>query len=95
MAIPTLDARDMQAIAVLATATTQTMGAEAPVTLRLRELLREPSQEGYRAAQEAFDALGPELRRRIANAAPILARRRVRHANLPGLLAALQRAAHR
>jgi hypothetical protein len=95
MAVPSLDAQDMQAIAVLATATTQTVGTEAPVTLRLRELLREPSQAAYRAAEDAFEALGPEVRRRIAGAAPILARRRMRHANLPGLLAALQRAAHR
>jgi hypothetical protein len=95
MAMPLLDAQDLQAIAVLATVTGQTVGAEAPATLRLRELMRDPTLGRYRAAEEAFDALEPELRLRIARSAPGMARRRMRHANLPGLLAALQRAADR
>ena len=86
-----LDEQERKAIAVLATATLQVVGIEAPVVARLQQLLRDRSQDSYDAAVESFDDLDGETRRRIAQGAPKLARRRLKNSNLPGLLGVLGR----
>jgi hypothetical protein len=86
-----LDEDNARAIAVLATATMRHVGRDAPVVVGLQRLLRERSKAAYEAACDSFDALDPGMRMCIAQAAPGIARRRVRHPNLRGLLGAINR----
>jgi len=85
--------QDVKAVAVLATATVNIVGRDAPIVVSLQRLLRERNRASYDAAVRAFDDLGPELRHQIARTAPGIARRKVRTKNLPGLLRALNRLA--
>jgi hypothetical protein len=90
-----LDAQDVKAVAVLATAAVHVVGRDAPVVASLQRLLRERNRASYDAAVEAFDKLGAEVRDRIARSAPSVARRKAKTKpkNLPGLLRALNRMA--
>jgi len=90
-----LDRDDAKAVAVLATATMRQLGRDAPVVASLQRLLRERSRDAYDDACETFDELDPDVRERIAQSAPIIARRRLRAKRPPptltGLLGALNR----
>lgn len=86
-----LDEEETKAVAVLATATLQVVGIEAPIVARLQQLLRDRSHASYDAAVDSFDDLDAETRRRIAQSAPRIARRRLKNAALPGLLGVLGR----
>jgi hypothetical protein len=87
-----LSDKDKEAVAVLAAATQDVLGPDAPVVHSLNHLLRDRSRSAYYVAAEAFDRLEQPLRQRIADSAPGLARRRSRkNITLPGLLGALNR----
>src|SRR5437588_4638208 len=86
-----LDEEETKAVAVLATATLQVVGIDAPVVARLQQLLRDRSRASYQAAAESFDRLDGEARRRISQSAPGIARRKLRSPSLPGLLGVLGR----
>ena len=93
MANRMFSAQDAKAVAVLATATVNIVGRNAPVVASLQRLLRERYRASYDAAVQAFDDLGPDVRHRIASSAPGIARRKVKAKNLPGLLRVLNRLA--
>lgn len=90
-----LDRDGAKAVAVLATATVRQLGRDAPVVASLQRLLRERSRDAYDEACESFDELDAGVRERIANSAPIIARRRIRAKRPPptltGLLGAINR----
>jgi hypothetical protein len=90
-----LDQDGAKAVAVLATATVRQLGRAAPVVSRLQRLLRERSRDAYDDACDSFDSLEPEVRERIAESAPVIARNRARNRRPPptlgGLLGVLNR----
>jgi hypothetical protein len=86
-----LDEDGAKAVAVLATATVRILGRDAPVVTSLQRLLRERSERSYDLACASFDALDATTRRRIAQSAPGVARRRLKQTSLPGLLGVLSR----
>ncbi len=86
-----LDQEGLQAVSVLLRATTEVVGERAPVVTNLRRLIQDRSEPSYQAAERSFDALAPGLRLRIAQKAPLAARRKLQTANLPGILGALTR----
>lgn len=86
-----LDKEGAKAVAVLATATMRVLGREAPVVVSLQRLLHDRTRRSYDLACASFDTLDAETRRRIAQSAPGVARRRLKQTNLPGLLGVLNR----
>jgi hypothetical protein len=88
---PLLTPDERKAVAVLANATARVAGRNAPVVASLRQLLGDGSRANYDAATQAFDRLSAGVRRRIAESASGLARRKLTTTDLPGLLGILSR----
>jgi hypothetical protein len=91
-----LDEKNAKAVAVLATAAVRQLGRNSPVVSRLQRLLRERTRDAYEQACVSFDMLTPDVRGRIAETAPTIARGRLRlkrspQPTLSGLLGALNR----
>ena len=85
MANRMFSAQDAKAVAVLATATVNIVGRNAPVVASLQRLLRERNRASYDAAVQAFDDLGPDVRHRRRSTRRRWAAELSPHSRGPGL----------